>query len=83
MTLPGLEFFFSAIGVKEPTKKAKEREENENDDVDEKSGVQESSQISQASERSLAMAAEKKRFPSFSFWMGFTSSTKVPVSLYQ
>ena len=87
MTLPGLEFFFSAIGVKEPTKKAKEKDENEsedaneNDDVDEESGVQESSQISQASERSFAMAAQKKRFPSFSFWMGFTSCTGAPVSL--
>ena len=87
MTLPGLEFFFSAIGVKEPTKKAKEKDENEsedeneNDDVDEESGVQESSQISQASERSFAMAAEKKRFPLFSFWMAFTSSTGAPVSL--
>ena len=81
MTLPGLEFFFSAIGVKEITKKAKEKDENESDDVGEESGVQESSQISQASERSFAMAAEKKRFPSFSFWMGFTSSTRAPVSL--
>ena len=27
------------------------------------------------------MAAQKKRFPSFSFWMGFTSSTGAPVSL--
>ena len=81
MTLPGLEFFFSAIGVKEPTKKAKEKDENESDDVGEESGVQESSQIPQASERSFAMAAEKKRFPSFSLWMGFTSSTGAPVSL--
>ena len=27
------------------------------------------------------MVAEKKRFPSFSFWMAFTSSTGAPVSL--
>ena len=87
LTLEGLEFFFSAIGVKEPPKKDKEKSNSEecNDDEDgdenEDSGVSESSQISQATERSFAMAAEKKRFPSFSFWMAFTSSTGAPVSL--
>ena len=87
MTLEGLEMFFSAIGVKEPPKKEKEKgkseecEENENDDENEDSVVPESSQISQTTERSFAMAAEKKRFPSFSFWMAFTSSTGAPVSV--
>jgi len=87
LTLEGLEFFFSAIGVKETPRKDKEKSNSEecNDDEDgdenEDSGVSESSQISQATERSFAMAAEKKRFPSFSFWMAFTSSTGAPVSL--
>ena len=87
MSLEGLEFFFSAIGVKEPPKKeeAKERSEecyeNENDEENEDSVVPDSPQISQATEKSFAMAAEKKRFPSFSFWMAFTSSTGAPVSV--
>ena len=87
LSLEGLEFFFSAIGVKEPPKKEEEKErseecyENENDEENEDSGVADSPQISQATERSFAMAAEKKRFPSFSFWMAFTSSTGAPVSV--
>lgn len=85
-TLEGLEFFFSAIGVKEPPKKEKEKdqseecEEIENDDENGDSCISESQQISQNANRSFAMAAEKKRFPSFAFWIAFTSSTGAPVS---
>ena len=86
LTLEGLEFVFSAIEVREPPKKDKEtsnseerNDDDEDDDGNEDSGVSES--FSQATERSFLMAAEKKRFPSFSFWMAFTSSTGAPVSL--
>lgn len=85
-TLEGLEFFFSAIGVKEPPKREKEKDQSEEceeieiDDENGDSGVSESQQISQNTNRRFAMAAEKKRFPSFAFWMAFTSSTGANVS---
>ena len=74
LTLEGLEFFFSALGVKEPLKKDKEKSNSEecNDDEDgdenEDSGVSESSQISQATERSFAIRRPRRNgFPRFRF----------------